>query len=149
MVRSLFSGIGSLFMLITFCSVGCEGILFEGVCEGETIHMLMNDTMEMQIGKVYCNQGNGIRLECDSLVGDSRCPMGAVCVWEGNAELSFILEQESDQLFEFSLNTNPAFRTDTTINGLRYELLDLLPYPLLDMNPDTVDYTVQLIVYKN
>jgi hypothetical protein len=136
-------------MLIAIFSMGCEGIRFEGVCNFDSIQMALNDTIKMQIGEVYCNQANGIRLECDSLVGDSRCPIGATCVWEGNAELSFILEQDGDQLHEFNLNTNPGFRTDTTINDLRYKLLDLLPYPELDTVPNLDDYIIQLIIYKN
>jgi hypothetical protein len=136
-------------MLIAIISMGCEGIRFEGVCNFESIHMVLNDTIEMRIGEVYCNQANGIRLECDSLVNDSRCPLGATCVWEGNAELSFILEQDSELLYEFNLNTNPGFRTDTTINDLRYKLIDLLPYPELDTVRDLDDYIIQLIIYKN
>jgi hypothetical protein len=136
-------------MLIAIFSMGCEGIRFEGVCNFDSIQMALNDTIKMQIGEVYCNQANGIRLECDSLVGDSRCPIGATCVWEGNAELSFILEQDGDLLYEFNLNTNPGFRTDTTINDLRYKLLDLLPYPELDTVPNLDDYIIQLIIYKN
>jgi hypothetical protein len=149
MLGTTTSRIRSLFMLIAIISMGCEGIRFEGVCNFDSIHMGINDTIEMQIGEVYCNQANGIRLECDSLVNDSRCPIGATCVWEGNAELSFILEQDSELLYEFNLNTNPGFRTDTTINDLRYKLLDLLPYPELDTVPDLDDYTILLIVYKN
>ena len=136
-------------MLIAIFSLGCEGIRFEGVCNFDSIKMALNDTIKMRIGEVYCNQANGIRLECDSLVSDSRCPVGATCVWEGNAELSFILEQDSDQLHAFNLNTNPGFRTDTTINELRYKLIDLLPYPELDTVIDLNDYTVLFIVYKN
>ena len=136
-------------MLIAIISMGCEGIRFEGVCNFDSIKMVLNDTIKMRIGEVYCNQANGIRLECDSLVGDSRCPMGETCVWEGNAELSFILEQDSELLYEFTLNTNPGFRTDTTINDLRYKLLDLLPYPELDIDRNLEDYTILLIVYKN
>jgi hypothetical protein len=143
------SRIGALFMLIAFISMGCEGIRFEGVCNSDSIKMVINDTIEIRIGEVYCNQANGIRLECDSLVGDSRCPIGATCVWEGNAELSFILEQDGDQLHEFNLNTNPGFRNDTTINDLRYKLLDLIPYPELDVDRNIEDYTIQLIIYKN
>ncbi len=149
MLGTTFSRIGSVFMLIAIISMGCEGIRFEGVCNSDSIQMALNDTIKMRIGAVYCNQANGIRLECDSLVNDSRCPLGATCVWEGNAELSFILEQDGDQLYEFNLNTNPGFRTDTTINDLRYKLVDLLPYPELDMDINLNDYTILLIVYKN
>lgn len=143
------SRIGSLCIVIFMAFLGCEGILFEGVCNSDSIKMALNDTIKMQIGEVYCNQAKGIRLECDSLVGDSRCPTGATCVWEGNAELSFILEQDGDQLYEFNLNTNPGFRTDTSINDLRYKLIDLLPYPELDMDRNLDDYIIQLIIYKN
>ena len=149
MLGTTSSRIGTLCMLIAIFSLGCEGIRFEGVCNFDSIQMALNDTIKMQIGEVYCNQANGIRLECDSLVGDSRCPVGAACVWEGNAELSFILEQDSDQLHEFNLNTNPEFRTDTTINELRYKLVDLIPYPELDIERNLDDYSILLIVYKN
>ena len=149
MVGTTSSRIGLLSIAIFMAFLGCEGILFEGVCDSDSIPMVLNDTIKLKFGEVYCNQAKEIRLECDSLIGDSRCPIGATCVWEGNAELSFILEQNGDLRYEFNLNTHPEFRTDTTINGMRYKLLDLLPYPELDVDRYLDDYTILLIVYKN
>jgi hypothetical protein len=35
--------------------------------------------------------GQGVTLRFDSVVTDSRCPMGAFCIWAGQAILSFTL----------------------------------------------------------
>ena len=75
--------------------------------------------------------GNSIRICFDSLIRDSRCPLNANCIWQGEATVKLSLEvngrKESFQLS--TLNMLPTYRNDTTISGYKVKLLSVTPYP--------------------
>ena len=66
----------------------------------------------------------------DSVLNDSRCPSTVICVWEGNAEVRFLLTIDSIQT-DFVLNTHGGnhFNSDTVLGGYSIKLLNLSPYP--------------------
>lgn len=68
----------------------------------------------------------------DSLITDSRCPTGGVCIWQGTAIVQ-VTFHENEQLhtFKMSLKGFPSlgFPADTTINGYKIIFTDLKPYP--------------------
>ncbi len=65
----------------------------------------------------------------DSIVSDSRCPTGVVCIWEGNAKARFKFAMRDDIPVFFDLNTFHGFTNDTTIGGYKFTLIDVYPYP--------------------
>ena len=99
----------------------------------------------MKYSEFYCNPDNEIRLSFDSL-SDSRCPNGAVCFWEGNASFRITVKSDSNESNSFKLNTYGKFLTDTVVNGLHYELIDILPYPKIGKDYQLDDYILQLII---
>jgi hypothetical protein len=71
----------------------------------------------------------------ESVLGDSRCPEGAQCIWAGNAQVRFRFVKNNDNPLFFNLNTNPGFNRDTIIGGYKFTLKALNPYPSLkDVN---------------
>lgn len=73
----------------------------------------------------------------DSLLTDSRCPAGGVCIWQGTAlvKISFH-ERQNTHKFTMSLKGFPdlSYPSDTTINGYKITFTDLKPYPGVDGN---------------
>jgi hypothetical protein len=67
----------------------------------------------------------------ESVLGDSRCPEGAECIWAGNAQVQFRFVRGNDNPVFFNLNTNPGFTIDTIIGGYKFTLKTLNPYPSL------------------
>lgn len=71
-----------------------------------------------------------ITVYLDSIVQDSRCPKDVVCVWAGVAEckLKLLLNNQS---YTFKLGTliNSIYKKDTTINGYKFTLDSIIPYP--------------------
>jgi hypothetical protein len=65
----------------------------------------------------------------DQLLEDSRCPINAVCVWQGVAKAKFSLKINGEtKTFELStLNMPPYYRTDTTLNGYKIKLTNISP----------------------
>lgn len=121
---------------------GCEPFCGKCYCKNYEDPVIRSDeTAGLSFGTTYCCPDNRFRLTFDSLYGDGRCPIGMYCIWEGNARVHFTLEDKKDGTSEFILNTFSGELTDTTIHGVRIELLNLEPYPAVDVDYKPSDYT--------
>ena len=133
-----------IFLLSAFLYSGCELFQCNCYCSNYAADELpLNETVELNYSEPYCNSEHEFRLSFDSL-SDGRCPIGAMCIWEGNASVKLIIKQEGKSDNTFWLNTFDGFLTDTTVNGIRFELIDLLPYPEIDKDYQLDDYILQL-----
>jgi hypothetical protein len=65
----------------------------------------------------------------ESVLSESRCPEGVQCFWQGNAEARFKFTKSDEAPVFFNLNTYPGFTTDTIIDGYKFTLKALTPYP--------------------
>ena len=108
--------------------------------------LVLNDTIEQKFNEIIYNFDNDFRIQLDSVITDSRCPIGADCVWEGNAEIKFELIIEGNYQYLFDLNTNSQFQADTLIKGFRFKLIRVLPYPKIDEVLEKEDYKVEIVV---
>jgi hypothetical protein len=136
----------SAFLLSSLLFASCELIKCDCFCSNYAAQELtLNDTVDLKYSELYCNSKNEIRLSFDSIT-DSRCPIGATCIWEGNGRVKLRVLQSGESPVAFWLNTHPDFLTDTIVNGIRYELIDLLPYPELDKEYQLDDYIIQLLI---
>lgn len=130
--------------LSAFLYSGCDNCnCFCAAYDAEDLKL--NDTIEVRYRELYCNSEHEFRLSFDSL-GDGRCPTGAYCIWPGNAHVDFIIKQGVGSEQTFTLNTFARSLTDTTLNGLRFELIGLLPYPEVDKEYSLDDYILQILV---
>ena len=74
--------------------------------------------------------GENVSLCLDEVVNDSRCPIAAVCVWQGVATVRFNMSID-DKPYTFVLATTKTGNVDTVTTVQRYKitLLNVLPYP--------------------
>jgi hypothetical protein len=77
----------------------------------------------------------------DSLINDSRCPEDVVCVWSGNVKVALSLKQGNIN-FPFQITNNK----DTTINGIKIKLLDVMPYPKFSAPYNVKESKVKLAI---
>ena len=103
----------------------------------DTVDLAYQDTLLLNDGQDW--------LTFDSLAHDSRCPTGASCVWEGNAQIGFSLFQDAEH-HTFTLNTHVRYQTDTTLAALSLAVLDLTPYPHVDSTYKAAQYAVRIFV---
>ena len=135
-----------LLLLTGLFITGCEDKNCNCYCSSyDAVELMLNDTVELKYSELYCNPEYEFRLSIDS-ISDSRCPIGAACIWEGNARVKLHVQQYGKSPSTFWLNTHSSFLTDTVLNGLRYELIDVLPYPEVDKDYSLDDYTLQLLI---
>jgi len=99
---------------------------------------------------VQDNYGSDIIRICfDSLLEDSRCPRGAICIWMGTAigKFSFTVNNNEQKITLSTVISHPLFSRDTVLMGYKIEFLDLLPYP--DINsPGIPDYKADIKITK-
>ena len=116
-----------LLSLGVFLAISCEKK--EQNCLGN-IDLKIGETTEIKSGETACNSQYELLLRVVN-VNDSRCPEGVMCDWEGNASVEFQLTtQKSEYSFTLDTHQGTAFKSDTIIEGVKYQLRNVLPYPI-------------------
>ena len=71
-----------------------------------------------------------VKICYDSLVYESRCPEGMMCIWQGAAagKFSFFINNNKHQLALCTLPIKP-YAHDTIVGNYKIELLTIDPYP--------------------
>jgi len=107
----------------------------------------LNEETELVNNKLYNSYENNLSFKIDSVLEDSRCPSGVMCIWEGNAKVRFDFSL-NNKLTQFSLNTANSFRRDTTITGYKIQLIRVNPYPVYPGLIKQSDYTTLIKITK-
>jgi hypothetical protein len=105
------------------------------------------DTVITKFAVLYHDYADNMSIRLDSIINESRCPLGVVCIWEGNAEARFMMNYNGSVNY-FSLNTFRGSRTDTVIDGLYIKMIWLNPSPVegIEFNPSK--YSAGLVILK-
>ena len=97
------------------------------------VDLKIGEVTEFKIGEIACDAQHDLSLRIET-INDRRCPVGLVCIDGGNVYVQFLLTTQSGE-HKFTLSDihqhqqNPVFKRDTIIEGLKYQLADVLPYP--------------------
>jgi hypothetical protein len=90
-----------------------------------------------------------VKVCLDSLIGDSRCPLEVVCIWQGTAIAKFsVTVNDHQQPVTLSTFKLPGFPSDTILMGYKIEFVDLLPYPDINKSHDISEYRAELKITK-
>jgi len=109
--------------------------------------LVLNKPIELRYGEISKNADYNISIVLDSVLNDSRCPIGMECIWAGNAAVRFIYSS-ANSTQPFVLNTLTSFPTDTLIEGYRIKLNTLTPYPEAGLVIKQVDYKAEIQITK-
>lgn len=132
------------FFLIGFIGIS---LLFFGCDKNKEINTLkFGEITEIKLGETVENSDYGLSLIVEN-INDSRCPVGVECIWEGNASVEFKLTTKKGE-YKFTLDTHspPNFKNDTVIEGIKYQLRNVLPYPV--HGEEQVIQTVRILIDK-
>ena len=79
---------------------------------------------------------------------DSRCPTGSRCFWQGQVKATVSIEQNGENLGEFTVikAVGQSSLAIAPIAGYEIKLLDVSPYPRQNSKPDVADYVVTLTI---
>jgi hypothetical protein len=83
----------------------------------------------------------------DSIIEDSRCPADVYCVWAGRAgaKLAVVIDA-SEQPFE--LHSDPEATRAQSVGDLRFEWIQLDPYPMVSRPTQPGDYRLTIRVVR-
>lgn len=130
-----------MLLLIVITSLNCSDSL-------TNYHeVLIDEEFNLKLGESAIVQSHGIVLKFKSVNDDSRCPIGAVCVWEGNATVVLELKNSNGDTLTSNLNTSIEPKK-VDFSSLIIVLKSLSPYPNLDTAINPEDYTATLLVKK-
>lgn len=135
------------------CAVlaGCAGPTGPGD-EGERAAVQDGDLpgdgeLSLAIGEEARFPGTPVRAGLTDVRGDSRCPIDAICVWAGDAEVVVALALGTGPSSEHVLHWNTgAGSGSATVGDYRVSLVALDPMPLAGEVTRPEDYRVRLKV---
>ena len=81
------------------------------------------------------------------ILSDSRCPEGAICVWEGDAEAAVVGDLPGEIQINCVLHTSAMFSQSCDMGPHSVFLLWVDPYPVVNAPPiDPADYIAHFMI---
>ena len=102
----------------------------------------LDDEIQIKFGESVTLEKGKLTIKFKSLVGDSRCPQGVVCVWAGNAEV--ILEVSKNKI-AFNTTLDPR---QQVVGDYNIQLRDVIPDPKAGEELKPEDYSIKIVVSK-
>ena len=130
--------LSALTLLLAFASCNKD--------EGDDFRFRLNETTAIQSGDVARLFDIDFKVELLN-VEDSRCPEGAVCVWEGEALTKFKVKTLKTDT-TVVLSSHPDRVDSALIDSYILRLESVNPYPKVDEPLDLKDYTVRSVLNK-
>ena len=129
-----------------FCLVG---VMFV-TCEKNKVGHSSSDIISWKDCSQKYFGSDKVRICFDSLVEDSRCPIGALCFWQGIAvvRFSFYVNNDDRELTMAPLNSPPLYPSDTSVLGYKIEFVSLQPYSKIGEIRKLSEYKVEIKITK-
>jgi hypothetical protein len=112
---------------------------------GQKLRGARSGGVEIQVGKE--KKVNGLRIAFERVAEDSRCPVGVVCVWKGNARALFSARTARGECVEFELNTGVE-PFEYRLGDHTIRLAKLAPHPNVNRETKAGEYVATLAVSK-
>ena len=104
----------------------------------------IGEAFDMKIGETITV--GDLRLTFRSVEGDSRCPIDAICVWAGDAEIALKIEQGSQAAVAALHTTLEPKKTEW--NGYTISLVSVSPSRNSTTTVNPADYRARLLVTR-
>lgn len=128
-----------LLILSLFSGTACEEVIVDQP-------LRIGKEFTFQINQAYTSEDGNFTLKITD-IGDSRCPEGVVCVWQGEVTVKGEwTENNSKSTFELhSVMTDQQKQPE----GYTIKLIDARPYPKYGTDSRPEDLLVTLLIQKN
>ena len=114
----------------------------------KTTNSILSSNKTIELGGCVAVTGGSLPIVCfESIITDSRCPIGEECIWAGYAAVKLSIKNDAGITQHFSLSTllypnYPIPPNDTTISGYHVKLVNLLPYPGMPSGTSKVELQI-------
>jgi hypothetical protein len=109
--------------LVALALSGCAAVKLASAPE-----VPLGEDFDVALGKSAFIASTGFRVTFVRVSEESRCPMNARCVWEGNAKVVVLFGSLSAETLE--LNTSERFARSGRFMGFEVTLVHLEPTPM-------------------
>lgn len=133
-VKLLLAG---LFLILSTCSKDFDPNSVKKAAYGETYRVL--------VGKSIADPAKGTIIKFEKMLGDSRCPKGVQCVWEGKATIQISVTDKAGQINTYEVDNGKETTTDY---GYKIIFVTLFPYPEKGKYIDPKEYQAELKLVK-
>jgi hypothetical protein len=108
--------------------------------------LMFGDTIVLAYQTCLQSNENSISICFDSVLTDSRCPLGGECIWAGEAIARFQIKMYENGTKIFDMHPG-----DTQIIEDKYKIyfVDLLPYPTYNRLINNQDYIAKIVINQN
>lgn len=108
----------------------------------------LGDKFVLPIGQTASIEDEPITIKFVQIIGDSRCPTGVQCVWQG--EVSCKLQITYHKALFTKVITQPGLTREPALDDFAdYQLqFNVLPYPVEGERIKTGDYRLEMVVTK-
>ena len=104
-----------------------------------TVFHLQENGFLVRFGEQITRSSENLNITFLSVLEDSRCPIGAQCVWAGNAKIRVRVENPEIQASQVELNTDLEPKS-TDVGNYRLTLESLSPHPSLKHQIQSSEY---------
>ncbi|NIO29710.1 MAG: hypothetical protein GTO29_14280 [Candidatus Latescibacteria bacterium] len=131
--RIIFIG---LLILMTVIPFGSNALQVKQSSNGWVIVLALGE--EAKVGPLL--------LGFESILGDSRCPIDALCLWEGDGAILVKASKWKAEPVWHPLHTHPSFGSEFEYEGYKIALTRLDPQPVVDhpIPPDEYRATLRI-----
>lgn len=106
----------------------------------------LGKTFELKVGEWKIIGPEEFTVGFDGILADSRCPIGLLCIWEGDAVANIWAELPASDREEFVLHTHRGFDWHVRYENYEIELVAVAPYPVLYDPIPPEEYVVTVLV---
>ena len=112
-------------LLLSILIISCS----DSINESQDGIIQLSDTTQIYFKQTLYNFKESLSIQFDNLVSDSRCPIDAICVWEGDAEVrfKFKIELQTQSISITAVLLETKWLIATLINKVKTALSWRLP----------------------
>jgi hypothetical protein len=135
-------------VLAVAAAAGCASSTAEpeGIDSAATI-VAVGDTITLRFGDAVSVAQSGLRVQFRAVKGDSRCPIDAVCVWEGDAHVQIAVgDASSAQVYDLHTALEPK---EARHDSYRFRLVEVGPARVSTQTPRPADYYIRLVITRS
>ena len=100
----------------------------------------------LKVGESVVVGSEGLTIDFPRMIDDSRCPLGVLCIWEGDAVGLVSARLPFREQKDFDLHTYRSYQWKVTYHNYEVTLVNISPYPYIDSPIPPEDYVVTLTV---
>jgi len=109
---------------------------------------LAGETIRLQVGQAASVESGSLMVTFEAVVGDSRCPKGENCFWEGDAVVRLSAKGAAGTSQKLQLHTSSKGPAGAVYDVWSIRLVELEPYPVTGRSIAAASYVVTLEVIR-